>query len=179
MSAGTNLSDYLPFYDAQTDEFKEICETEQSLIDALWQEDAEILREAFVITAENQGLLRLESILGLSSSGLTIDERRENIIFKLMGETPYTMNSLYKMLKLICGGRFVLEYGSEPYTLYVGLGYLSIGQYSVIKSLLYKILPANIGIIIEQIFNTHGEISIFTHGALSELTYIEVREKEI
>ncbi len=179
MSAGSKLSDYLPFCDAQTDEFKEICEAEQSLIDTLWQEDAEILRESFVITAEDQGLLRLERILGLSSAGLTTDERRENIIFKLMGETPYTMNSLYKMLKLICGGRFVLEYGSEPYTLYVGLGYLSIGQYSVIKSLLYKILPANIGIIIEQVFNTHGEISVYTHGELAVYKHIEVRENEI
>lgn len=179
MSAENRLIDYLPFYDSDTEEFEAICEAEQIVIDALWKENAGVLKESFVITAENEGLMRLESILGFSAAGLETDERRENIIFRLMGDTPYTMNSLYKRLKLLCKGKFVLEYGVKPYTLYVGLGYLSIGQYEIIKELLYKILPANIGIIIEQVYNTHGDFVLWTHGMLGEYKHTEIREKEL
>ncbi|MCD8159417.1 MAG: YmfQ family protein [Clostridiales bacterium] len=176
MGRNNKLTDYLPFYDKRTGEFREICRAEQKYIDLLWSENERILNEGFVITAESEGLERLEEILGLSSKGLEISERRENIIFKLMGDLPYTMNTVYRRLKLLCGDDFIFEYGSEAYTLKVRLGVLSSEQYEVIKALLLKILPANISLDMEIQYNTHGDLTALTHGAMSAYTHKKLRE---
>lgn len=144
----------------------------------LWSENERILNEGFVITAEEVGLERLEKILGLSSKGLETAERRENIIFKLMGDLPYTMNTVYRRLKILCGDNFVFEYGSEAYTLKVRLGLSNLWQYQVIKELLLKILPANISLDMEALYNTHGFFTAMTHGAMAAYTHEELRETE-
>lgn len=178
MGRNNKLIDCLLFYDKRTGEFQALCETEQKQIDALWDKNRWILDESFVITAESEGLERLEAMLGLSSRGLEISERRENIIFKLMGDLPYTMNTVYRRLKLLCGDSFVFEYGSSDYTLKVRLGLSNLYQYQVIRKLLLKILPTNISLDMEVLFNTHGDFTAMTHGAMAAYTHTELRETE-
>lgn len=93
-----------------------------------------------------------------------------------MGDLPYTMNTVYRRLKLLCGDDFIFEYGSEAYTLKVRLGVLSSEQYEVIKALLLKILPANISLDMEIQYNTHGDLTALTHGAMSAYTHKKLRE---
>ncbi len=179
MGKNNRLIDYLPFYDERTEEFEAICETEQPYIDALWSENERILSEGFVMTAESEGLSRLENMLELSAKGLEISERRQNIIFKLMGDLPYTMNTVYRRLKTLCGDNFIFEYGNSPYTLKVRMGIANADQYEIIKNLLYKILPANIAIDLGIKFNTHGYFASFTHGEMTAYTQKELRQEEI
>ncbi|MCD8090007.1 MAG: YmfQ family protein [Clostridiales bacterium] len=179
MGRNNSLIDYLPFYEERTGEFEALCQAEQNHIDTLWGENERLLGEGFVTSAESEGLSRLEDMLELSSKGLNIAERRENIVFKLMGDLPYTMNTVYKRLKTLCGESFTFEYGSTAYTLNIRLGIENADQYEVIKSLLYKILPANIEIDLGIKFNTHGYFTAFTHGAMAAYTHKELRETEV
>lgn len=177
MAKGSRLIDYLPFYDSRTEEFKEVCKAEQPFIDRGWSKNNELLGECFVESAESYGLGRMEKALFLESEGISIPDRRANIIFKLMGDTPYTMVTLHKRLKTLCRGNYILRYGPDPYTVFIRVGVGSAEQFEVIKKLILRIMPANIGIDIDIKFNTHKELKDFrfTHRYLSEFTHFRVR----
>lgn len=114
MRTNKRLLEQLPFYDGRTGEFKEICRAEQIFFDSIWQNNDDILREAFVESAEDMGLLRMEDMLGLISKGISTRDRRANIIFKLMGDTPYTMSTLFKRLKHCAEDFFRLNTERSP-----------------------------------------------------------------
>lgn len=175
MRTNKRLLEQLPFYDGRTGEFKEICGAEQVFFDSILQNNDDILREAFVESAEDMGLLRMENMLGLISNGISTRDRRANIIFKLMGDTPYTMSTLFKRLRTLCRGFFSLEYGEEPYTLKIKVGVGSIEQFEVIKKLLLRILPANISVDISVRYNSHGDVGRFRHCELAAMSHNKIR----
>ncbi len=175
MSAANRLIDYLPFYDADTEEMKELCRILQLWITDCWRINEFILGESFVQSAESIGLERLESILGLNGFGLDTAQRRQNIIFRLMGDLPYTMSTLYDRLSVLFGSHFELEYGDEEYTLNIRIGVKSTGQFEIMKAMLERILPANIGIRAEILRNRHCSFRKAIHGEMKACTHYEIR----
>lgn len=176
MEYNRKLIDYLPSVIGDTDEFKEIMSSEDIEIEAVWENIGKIQDEGFVITAEDIGLERLEKICELSPNGLTTTQRRAQIILKLMGDTPYTMCTLYDKLYAAYGTHFLLEYGSDPYTLVVKVGSEFESLIPTLKKLLYKITPANIGLVLAVLYNTHYGLSRYTHAQMSLYSHAMLRE---
>lgn len=179
MAKGSMLIDYLPFYDSDTEEFKGICEGEQQEFDVLWAIKEALLRESFAASALNNGLDRMEAMLGLNGGGFSTEERRGRIIFALMGDTPYTMNTLYKRLKVLFGNSAAMKYGREPYTLDVELNIVFAEREEELRKLLYRIVPANIGINIEVLYNTHGKLGGLRHEELRKYTNEMLKKTEL
>ena len=175
MSITNALIDYLPFYDSATVEMRELCRVLQLYITDCWQNDEFILRESFVLSAESIGLERLENILGLNGAGLETAQRRQNILFKLMGDLPYTMCTLYDRLYALFGSHFELEYGDKPYTLNIRIGVRSEEQFEILKTMLLRILPANIGVNIEILRNRHIYYRRAMHQDMKPYTHEELR----
>lgn len=169
------LIDYLPSVVGETDEFKALMQSEDVDVETAWGNINKIKDEGFIISAESIGLERLEKICELSGEGLSIAERRSQIILKLMGDTPYTMCTLYDKLYAAYGTHFLMEYGNDPYTLVVKVGSEYENMFPALKKLLYKITPANIGLVLTILYNTHNGLSRLTHQQMSLYSHAMLR----
>lgn len=159
--------EYLPEYLREVWELIEIGNAVDPVTKLLGENNDKLLQEAYVETAEDYGLERLEAILGIESAENSIEVRRKEVLTRLRGETPYTFKSVYKKLVSICGsGNVSMVYGSEPYTLVVSIGVKGIEYIDIVRRYLKEVVPANIYIYCNIAYNTHNVLSGYTHEHL-------------
>ncbi len=86
-------------------------------IDLVTAQCDSIRREMFAVTAENEGLTRMERILGLEEADLTVQERRERILFlcSLVPGEPDTELFLERLLELL-DGKYTVMFDSSNYS---------------------------------------------------------------
>lgn len=177
------LIEYLPPFLQEYREYRrlftalqeEISEGEQSILGRI--ETA--LDDTFIVTATAEGIQRWEQMLGvIPSVESTLDDRREVIRMKLVGERPYTMIKLREILdKLLGVNRYTLKFVG-PYELKLQIELTSKFQRAAAADLIERIIPANILCNITlryrkyNYFNkkySHNQMSKYTHSGLKEV----------
>lgn len=129
------------------------------------------IRECFVLTAEDEGLSRMESILSLDGTGKSIELRRINILAEL-GKSKQSLSSILKDYSSVVEYEFTGEYDLTVEVMPNASGYLP-----AIKKILDKYLPCNIALTVSQKYATHAMTGKYTHGQLSKYTHTQVKEK--
>lgn len=106
----------LGIYSPQCNVLKGETEAYAAAIDLVINQCNNIRREMFAVTAEDEGLTRMEHILGLDETSLTTEERRERIISlcSLIPGEPDTKLFLNKLLELL-NNRFSINFESRNY----------------------------------------------------------------
>lgn len=170
------LIDYLPFLIAETREFQTITGTEDEEMRKAWEAVSFVRNEGFVVSAESLGLSRMEAICELSGEGLTVEERRKNIIAKLLGDRPYTMSTIYSRLKVLCDENFIMRYGDTPYSLLVRIDVSRRVFLNEIRKMLLRCTPANIGLLGGLMSMSEG--GIYSGSAIYIKTKIVIGEAD-
>ncbi len=175
------LIDYLPDLIKQSPIFNEITEAEQPEFALLWSKLDETLKNSFVDTAEESGVIRYEEILNLAPKPTdTLDDRRFRILARLNEKLPYTEKTLNERLTLLCGnGGYTLNLDYNNYYVEVKVGLNVTEQFNAVKSFLTRVSPANLVLDVKIRYRTHGELGDMTHTALAAYTHSELREGEL
>jgi hypothetical protein len=172
------LLDCLPPVLQNVRELARICDIEQGFFDKAHADAADILREQFVCQAGDFGLARWEQLLSITPrAGMSEDERRKVVLFRLGELLPFTMRRLGELLEVVVpAGEYVLELVPEEYLLHVGLRLSGKNYLSALQDALKRILPANILAEVQLLYNTHGQLAAMKYGELARLTHKALRE---
>lgn len=174
-----NLIEYLPPVLQEFGEFKGLFKAEQKQIDELWEVIYGILNEAFIDTAENIGLKRWETILNITPLDTdTAEVRRMRIHARLVEDVPYTWNNLKKMLGSLCGeDGYTLELKNKEYTLIIKVALTSKKMKEEVTAMCDRVVPANLILDIDLMYNTYDILSNYTYEQLEEFTYDQLRNE--
>lgn len=179
MATDRLLIDYLPQYVQEYQEIKEIMNTEQPEIDALWFSMESVFADQYILDATERGVCRWESMLGISPKDTdTLDERKFRILTRLNQELPYTLTRLNEVLTTLCGANgFSIDVQAAKYHVEIKLAVGNHTNYEEVKKLLNKMLPANLTQYIKLMYNSHATVGLYRHIDLAAHTHKSVRSE--
>lgn len=172
------LIEYLPEFLAEYREYKRYFEALQAEDDSLLTLIDRALQDTFISEVDLDGIRRWEKMLGIIPNvEETLEDRRANIQFRMSGRRPFTLRMLSRILDTMLGAG---EYTSEmtgPFDLRVRVALTSKYQLGAVNTLIRKLVPANVRLVVELMYHqqqeyngiyTHAEMASYTHAALKE-----------
>ena len=173
------IIEYLPLFVQEYREIKEIMSTEQKELNTLWEECRKTLVNNFIPTADEMGIEKYESIFGiLKYADATLEERKFRILTYINGQLPYTYRALENNLTTLCGpDGFKLELDHDNYYISVKVELTAKNNVEAVRELLHRVLPANLVIDLQLIYNQYKTLAKHTHGSLSKYTHRQLRNE--
>lgn len=175
-----DLVEYLPQFMKNYKETVAALEAENPEFKILWEETNKVLYNHFITTADEYGISRFEEMLGITpNADDTLEFRRAIVKSVWCSQIPYTENGLKDKLKILCGDseNFVYEYDNNAYLLKIKLALSKKSMVNEVLNILNKMVPYNIQLNIELLYNTHKILSAYTHKDLKKYTYGELRDE--
>ena len=129
-----------------TNEFKQIAIAENpefnGLLDAIYR----ALKDGFILEATDYGVSRWEKILGLVvTEGMTLEDRKVQILTHLSVKLPYTWRVLKQMLTEYLGdGNFRMSIDNDTQRFHMSLTSGAMSKLNEIDQLLKRVLPENL-----------------------------------
>ena len=181
MAKAVDLLSYWPPTLRNLKEFKEIAKAEEPEIRALLQAIDKTLNNMFIEDADEDGITRFEKILSIyPAEGESLDTRRFRVQTKWNDQLPYTEEELRGRLTSLCGkDGYTLNISYANYTLDVKVALTSKDALPLVAELLDTLVPCNMVVTLDFMYNTYGWLGEYTHEQLSALTYDEVRSKAL
>lgn len=174
------LIEYLPHIIRDVRQYKAIMnDAEQPEMVDMWQAVDDALNDQFIVDATENGVSRWEKILGIvPQATLTLDERKFTILTRINEQLPFTIRTLEKSLKSLCGANgYVVQLQANECILIVKVALVAKQNFNDVQRLLERIVPANMVINLSVIYNTHEVLSAFTHQWLHKYTHHDLRNK--
>lgn len=173
------IIEYLPEFLQEYREIKEITNSEQIELDIIWGQQGKILNNFFVMDADDAGVSRYESMLGLvKKPGETLDERKFNVIVKINEQLPYTITALNEKLEKLCGaGKYTIDLHPETYSIVIKLALTAEKLFLAVKAMILRVLPCNLIYNVIIMYNQHKTLSKYTHAQLRTMTHKQMREE--
>lgn len=139
------MIEYLPHVLREYREMKGITDGQQWLFTLLWSEVERVFLNQFIETADEYGIGLFERILKIHTKGTdTLEERRFRVKTKWnQGQLPYTYPFLQQYLGTISTD-FETQLNRDLYELYLRIRLEGYSQRDELKSVLRKMIPANI-----------------------------------
>lgn len=174
-----NLIDFLPDIFKTFEEFKEIMRVEQKQISELWEIIYGIINEALVDEATGEGLKRWENILNITAFDTDdVKVRRLRIQAKIIEDVPYTERVMNNILTGLCGENgYTAVLNNEEYTLTIKVALTSKNLKDEVVAMCDRIVPANMILDIDLMYNTHGILRGYTHKQLRQFTHAQLRNE--
>lgn len=179
------MIEYLPEWLREFQEIKEITKQQQIQAQQLWTvlEDV-IWKNNFIESLDENGCSRWERMLGIQNKDTyTVEERRLKILGMLAEQRPFTMRMLERTLAVLCGENtdennpnYKVDLDAGNYKLTVRIAMSSENVFSDVKKLLDRIVPCNLVVDVELLYNQHKELAQYTHEQLSEYTHEELKK---
>jgi len=181
VSRNKNTIEYLPEYMAELTEMQELYNGLQPEFDLMYNKKDSAMKECFAVTCQGFGLERYEKMLGITPLYTdSISDRRLRVLAAINGDTPYTFESVYNKLVLLCGeGNVFMEYGKDKYTLRVMIRLNAKNKFDSVVKMLREMLPCNISLICSLAYNRHFDFMPFTHQVLSAYNHRQLTEEVI
>lgn len=146
------LSYWMPVL-RQLKEFKEIAKTEEPELRYILEACDRTLNNFFISTADEYGISRFESMMGIfPDEGEDLETRRFNVLVKWNDKVPYTDGELYDRLLSLCGeGKFTITPQYEDYKIGITTEVGIKGAFDTISSLITDMLPCNLELTLKNI----------------------------
>lgn len=133
----------------KTTNFQQIAAAENPEFNLLVEKLNALEKDGFIPTATEYGVKRWEQILGLvASDGMTLDERKAQILNYLNVKTAYTIRTLRQMLAAIVGeGNYTMSLDNDTQTLHMAFtSSVWDTKMNEVESLLKRVLPMNLDV---------------------------------
>lgn len=178
MDRYVNIIDYLPQVLKDLEEIKALNDVENPILIQEWMFAENQLNNQFIETANEDGIKRYERMLKLNYSDAdTLETRRFRILSRFQEQAPYTWRVLNKILTSLLGtGGYRVERNVADKVLNLKIDLTVSSQFDILVETLERIVPANMEINVELLFNSHQTLSQFTHEQLSAYTHKQLRE---
>lgn len=175
----TSISKWFDPKLADLADMQEIIKAVDAELDNVRTEQARILNNFFIQTADETAITRYEKMLGiLPKASETLDDRRFRLLTLYKGDLPYTYLALKHELEDIVGAEnleMTLDPAACTLEVYIGLAVRS--QCDTVYDIVKKMLPANIALTYSLKYNQHGTLAKYTHAQLAELTHYHLRNQ--
>ena len=137
------------------------------------------MNDQFISEATENGLARREKMLGITPYATdTLEDRRFRLFVRYNENMPYTRASLKNLLMSLCGENgYKLVFITRKFTVSVKVALTAKKQEDSVKELLERILPYNTIFTVELLYNTWEKARPYTWGALSDITWNEMKEE--
>jgi hypothetical protein len=144
MTRETDLVSYLPPFMAEYKELKDTLKAEDREFSMVWNAADRVLSNEFIATADEYGISRFESFLGITPDAEdTLESRRARVQSRWFTSLPYSWKMLITKMTSLCGsGNFRLDL--EDYCLYVDTELSLYGEIGELETMLEAMLPCNI-----------------------------------
>lgn len=172
-----DILEYLPQFLKEVREMIGNADGENKELSKLWEAIEQAWNDQFLYTMGEYGIKRWEKIIGITPYATdTLEDRRFRIINRLNANVDYTYIRVWEHLAQMCGANgFTMQYIAEIWTLQVRVALHQARQYEEMRRWLLEIIPLNIILDIDLLYNTHRILNRFTHGNLSQYTHHELR----
>jgi hypothetical protein len=175
----TRLPDAL----ARLREFKCIAAAEDPEVEALRAAYLGSGDDFFIMTSGAAALARYERICGVVATPDETEEfRRKRLLMRLSVQLPFTYRWLLERLDEYYGQEnFEVALDTDAYSLDVRIKLGAKDLFSVVKDMLTQVVPANVALSVELIYNTWGKLKQkeITWGSASSRTWGELKEEHL
>lgn len=138
----------------------------------------QVYENQFVYTANEDGIARFESELGIyPREDANLEDRRFEVLTKLRNRPPYTKRTLKLLLDSLLGiGMYDLKISTNNYMVSVAVELKRKNQVNALADLLRRVIPANMFFKIQIKYNQYYLLTKFTYAELKKYTYQDLRE---
>lgn len=145
------LSYWMPVL-RQIKELKEIAKAEEPELRYILEACDRTLRNMFITTADEYGISRFESMMGIfPDEGSDLETRRFNVLIKWDDKVPYTDEELHNRLLSLCGSEFEIIPQYEEYKINITTELGVKGAFDAVTTLIMDMLPCNIELLLKNI----------------------------
>lgn len=138
------ILDYIPHFLREVKEYQNISLAETPELNDLKNEIDFVLKNQFILTADNYGLGRWESFIDtFLTSEDDIETRRKKLLLMVVENRPYTIKSLQNLLNYVFGDG-VFQLSLNKFTLNIMYSTENEVDQNLLKNFLRRTLPANI-----------------------------------
>ncbi len=119
---------------------------------------------------------RLAKSMKINVDGLAFEDKVFKIKSVLLDKRPYNIPNVKNMLNILCGddgNSFSVDNDNFSTSVKLDLGRKN--QFAAVYELLDEIIPANMVLNVELLYNLHGDLTTKTHEELSSMTHEEIR----
>lgn len=176
-----NILEYLPDFLREVKEIVAHAKAEYPELENLWAANDSAYSDQFLYTMGENGITRWEKMLKISPMGTdTLEDRRFRIINRLNAQLPYSYKMLEAHLIQMCGpGGYVMSYNKDNWTLTIKIALTSKKQFDEIKVLINQMIPMNIILDYDLLYNSYALLGKYTHAQLSAYSYGALRNQVI
>ena len=181
MRQPNDVLSYLPEVFGVIKEFKGFADGANPELEKAWKAVEDAYNDLYLYTMGEDKIKRWERQLGIQPMGTdTIEDRRFRIINRLNAQLPYTDRMLEYHLNQMCGEngyRKVLD--ADAFLLTVKIALTSKKQFNEIHEFIKEMLPANMILDYDLLYNQYLTLAGYTHAELSAYTYGNLRDEVI
>ena len=170
--------DLLPEVLQDSPEFRAIAAAVDDQAQKLQRRQSTMLLDKRIGSASGDVISRWERVLSLESNpALSLDERRYRILTRIRLRMVMTLRKLREQLSQLTdeGATVSVDYARR--LLKVQLALKSKHNHSTVDKLLRETMPANLVIVIEQLYNRWSDYNSCTWRDLSAKTWRQIREE--
>lgn len=172
------MIELLPPYLREYREMSQIMKAEEREIETINNTHNQLVDNRYIQTCDEVGIKRFESILKITPlQNDSLDDRKYRCIAIWNQKLPYNYYFLDSKLKSLCGDggyQLLSDFGTR--TIIVKLALTEKNQYDTVKNVLYEIIPCNMVVKVQLMYNQHGLLKKYTHEELSQHTHLQLRE---
>lgn len=173
------IQSYFPDLLKEVKEFQKLAEAENPELLFLWDELEQALDNQFIDTATKTGVARRERMLKITPKATeTLAERKFRLMARYNENLPYTLRTLQSQLSILCGEKgYRLEINYGAFSLKAKLELTNKKNVEAVGEMLERIVPMNMLLTVELLYNQHQELRQLTHGAMRAYTHDGLREE--
>lgn len=174
-----DLISYLPEYLHGYKELGKTMEAQQAEIQKLEDIIEELKNNQFIISADEQGIKKYETMLGvIALDDDTLENRKFRVLSRWNNTIPYTVFTLREKLENLCGkDGYILKVMNKEYRVLVRVSLISKKNYRMVEEMLNEVIPANMVIDLSLLYNQHITLGKFTHRRLAAYTHSQIRNE--
>lgn len=126
------------------------------------------------------GVDRLAQSLKIDVVGLDFQDKVFKIKTALLDKRPYNDANIRSMLSSLCGENgYRIEINRADKSVVVGVDLGRKNQFNAVLDLLNNVIPSDMTITVELLYNLYGNLAVYTHGELSSKTHEHLRSEAL
>ena len=178
-----SLLEYLPEFIQEIKEMKVIMSVEENFLtgfdDNLNLAVKNVFKDQFINTATENGVKRYEDMLKIvSRESEGLDVRRFRLFVRFNEKLPYTVPKLKEQLASLCGeDGYSIMLDVVNFNLVVKIALKSKGMVDEVRAMLERMVPLNMMLDLDLMYNQHMTAGKFTHKFLQKYTHKGVRDE--
>lgn len=173
-----DVSRYYPDVIKDFREFIILASAENPELYELWSSIESTMKNQFIQDSDINGVKHFEKLVGITPFATdTLEERKFRVMAKWNADIPYTERRFIEMLDNLCGADgYTLSINRPNKSVLVRVALVSKKNFSAVQELSEHIVPAEMLLTVELMYNTWTQAKSYTWQELMTLTWQKVRE---